>query len=342
MKAILTGGLGFIGYNFYDLFKDGVEFLVVDKRSYASNPYAEKNISNLVVLDISNPRINGLVEEFAPDVIFHFAAESHVDRSIIDASAFVRSNVVGTCQLLEATKQFVERHPDRSVRFVHVSTDEVYGSLGEDGAFVEETPLAPNSPYSASKAASDCFVRAYHETHKLDTVTTRCSNNYGPWQFPEKLIPLMICQALDEKPLPVYGKGQNVRDWIYVEDHCRGVMAAALKGKSGEVYNFGGRAERANIDVVKNILSLLGKNEGLIQFVADRKGHDFRYAMDCAKAERELGWRPELSFDEGLARTVKWCVDNREWLDFVRSDTYQEYYRKNYQQRESTRVREQT
>jgi dTDP-glucose 4,6-dehydratase len=255
----------------------------------------------------------------------HFAAESHVDRSILDAAAFIETNVKGTLTLLNAALEA------KLGRFVHVSTDEVYGSLSEtDPAFTEETPIAANSPYSASKAASDLLVRAFVHTHKLDAVTTRCSNNYGPYHFPEKLIPLMITNAVEGKQLPVYGEGKNIRDWIYVVDHCEGVARALEAGKSGEIYNLGGLSERRNIDVVKGILKILGKSESLIKYVEDRKGHDWRYAIDCSKAERELGWKPSVKFEQGLELTVKWYLDNEPWWREVKSGAYREFYDKYY------------
>jgi dTDP-glucose 4,6-dehydratase len=246
------------------------------------------------------------------DAVIHFAAETHVDRSIEESSTFIRTNVLGTQVLLEATKRHLVK------KFIHVSTYEVYGSLGENGIFSEETPLAPNSPYSASKAASDLLSRAYFKTYGLPVCITRCSNNYGPRQFPEKLIPLMIASALEDKPLPVYGDGLNIRDWIYVEDHCRGIMSVLLKGKPGEVYNFGGNTEMTNLSVVKKILHLLGKPESLIEFVLDRPGHDYRYAIDISKAKAHLGWSPVWTFCEGLENTIKWYLDNPRWPSKVR------------------------
>jgi len=250
----------------------------------------------------------------------NFAAESHVDRSIVGALPFIETNVVGTQVMLDVARQAGVS------RFIHVSTDEVYGSLGPQGAFTESTPLAPNSPYSASKAASDLLVRAAWHTHGYPTIITRCSNNYGPYQFPEKLIPLMISNALDDKPLPVYGQGANVRDWIHVEDHCRGILAVIERGRPGEVYNLGGRSERANIDVVREILRQLGKSESLIRFVNDRPGHDLRYAIDCTKAEAELGWTRKWDFTTGLAHTIRWYRDHEDWWRRVRDGSYQKFY----------------
>ena len=247
------------------------------------------------------------------DYVVHFAAESHVDRSILGADEFVRTNVLGTQVMLDLARECdVER-------YLQVSTDEVYGELDDTGLFEESMPLLPNSPYSASKAGGDLLVRSYYETHKMPVLTTRCSNNYGPYQFPEKLIPLMVLNALEDKPLPVYGSGKNVRDWIYVKDHCLGVESVLQKGRFGEVYNLGGQSEKQNIDVVKSILSILDKSESLITYVEDRKGHDFRYAIDFSKAKNELGWRPTVTFEEGLESTVKWYLDNKEWREALQA-----------------------
>jgi dTDP-glucose 4,6-dehydratase len=264
------------------------------------------------------------------DAIINFAAESHVDRSIEDPSAFMKTNVFGTFVLLEAVRKvFSKQH----IRFVHISTDEVYGSLGETGAFIEETPLAPNSPYSASKSAADMLVRAYHRTYGLPTVITRCSNNFGPYQFPEKLIPLMISNAIEDKELPIYGDGMHVRDWIYVEDHCRALDVVLHHGREGEVYNIGGRSERANLVVAQTILDRLGKPHSLIRFVTDRPGHDRRYAIDFSKIERELGWKPSISFEEGISRTVEWYLTHREWWKKIKTREYLDYYKRMYGQR---------
>ena len=254
----------------------------------------------------------------------HFAAESHVDRSILSGLPFVQSNVCGTQILLdEARKRGVDR-------FVHVSTDEVYGSLGKEGLFTEETPLAPNSPYSASKASSDMLVRAAFKTHGFPALITRCSNNYGPWQFPEKLIPLMIANAREGRPLPVYGDGMQIRDWLYVQDHCEAILAVLEKGTPGEVYNIGGHNEYPNIEIVKRILGALDKPESLITYVKDRPGHDRRYAIDASKIERELGWTPRYTFEEALPMTIQWYLANDEWLERVRSGAYREYYQLQY------------
>ena len=254
----------------------------------------------------------------------NFAAESHVDRSILDSGPFVRTNVIGTQILLDAARQFAVP------RFLQVSTDEVYGSLGEAGYFTEETPLAPNSPYSASKAAADMLVRSYVHTFHLNAVITRCSNNYGPYQFPEKIIPLFVSNLLRNEAVPVYGDGLNVRDWIHVHDHCRGIDLAWRHGQGGEVYNFGGEAERTNLELVHALLRSLGKPTSLIKFVKDRPGHDRRYAIDCTKAKRELGWAPKWNFEDGLAATIEWYLKNPNWVDHVRSGEYRKYYQKQY------------
>jgi dTDP-glucose 4,6-dehydratase len=335
-RILVTGGAGFIGANF--LLRavpahQEIAFVNLDKGTYAANPDNLTAISGLpnyrfVRADLAERlEVEAVLAEYAPDWIIHFAAESHVDRSIVRPDDFIRTNVLGTFHLLEACR--AGWSGDNHL-FVHVSTDEVYGSLGEEGAFTEQTPYDPSSPYSASKASSDLFVQAYHRTYGLPAVTTNCSNNYGPRQFPEKLIPLMILNALEGKPLPVYGAGRNVRDWIYVEDHCAAIWQVARCGRLGERYNIGGNCERANLDVVRAICRLVaqatGRAEaeiaGLITFVADRAGHDFRYAMDNTKIRRELGWEPTVDFDEGLARTVAWYLDNPEWVRRVRTGEY--------------------
>ena len=315
---LVTGGAGFIGSNFVisTLQATGEPIVNLDKLTYAGS---RKNLDELgndsrhtfVQGDICDRKlVRSLLEKHRPRAIVHFAAESHVDRSIAGPAAFVETNVVGTFSLLEEARAFPQ------MRFVHVSTDEVYGSLGaDDPAFRETNPYAPNSPYAASKAASDHLVRAYHHTYGLQTVTTNCSNNYGPRQYPEKLIPLMITNALAGKPLPVYGDGRNVRDWLYVLDHCEAVRVVLERGRPGETYNIGGGAEIANIDLVKKLCALLdklrpGRYADLITFVQDRPGHDRRYAMNSSKIERELGWRPRESFDSGLEKTVRWYVEN--------------------------------
>ena len=331
-KILVTGGAGFIGSNFVRMMLAETDHQIVnlDLLTYAGNL---ENLSDVeghanytfVRGDIVDPK--AMTEVFAqhqPEVVVHFAAESHVDRSVLDATAFVQTNVIGTQVLLDQSRHHGVR------RFVHVSTDEVYGSLGAWGYFTEETPLQSNSPYSSSKAGSDLLVRAAVHTHDMDCVITRCSNNYGPYQFPEKLIPLMIANALEDKPLPIYGDGKNVRDWIHVLDHCRGIRRAMEDGQKGEVYNFGGDAERENLFVVKKILELVGKGEDLLTYVKDRPGHDRRYAMDSSKARAQLGWTPDYTFEQGLEQTVQWYLDNKPWWERVRSGAYQEYYEKQY------------
>lgn len=332
-RILVTGGAGFIGSNFihYWLKEREGEVINLDLLTYAGNlenlaDVADHPRYRFVRGDIAD---RGLVEGLLDGVeaVVNFAAESHVDRSIHDAGAFIRSNVAGTQVLLDAAKS-------RGVgRFLQISTDEVYGSLGPEGAFTEETPLAPNSPYSASKAAADLLVRAYHHTYGLDAVITRCSNNYGPYQFPEKLIPLMVTNVLEGKELPVYGDGLNVRDWIHVVDHCRAIDAVLHRGKAGEVYNVGAGEEHANLELVKAILRLLGRPESLIRFVADRPGHDRRYAIDSTKIQRELGWRPKVGFAEGMASTVEWYVKHRNWWEKIKSGAYRDYYERMYENR---------
>ena len=326
MKRILvTGGCGFIGSNFvrFELENDPqIHVVNLDALTYAGN------LDNLADLD-GHPRyrfVKGdvadgpFVRELAAegfDAVVHFAAESHVDRSIGDALPFLRTNVVGTQCLLDAARAAA------TPRFVQVSTDEVYGTLGpDDPAFTESTPLAPNSPYAASKAGADLLVRAAHHTHGMNTIVTRCSNNYGPYQFPEKLIPLFVTNAFADIPLPVYGDGRQVRDWIHVLDHCRGVDAALRHGQAGRIYNFGGRSERFNMDVTRLVLQLTGKPESLIRHVTDRPGHDRRYAVECGLADRELGWRPTVTFEAGLAETVDWYRNHPDWVERVKSGAY--------------------
>jgi dTDP-glucose 4,6-dehydratase len=275
------------------------------------------------------PQMQDLVSK-GVDAVVNFAAESHVDRSIEDPTAFMKTNVFGTFVLLETLRKVFQK---QRILFLHVSTDEVYGSLGESGAFSEETPLAPNSPYAASKTAADMMVRAYCQTYGLPAVITRCSNNYGPYQFPEKLIPLMISNAMEDKELPMYGDGLNIRDWIHVEDHCRGLDVVLHRGRKGEVYNIGGRSERTNLSVAQAILDHLGKPHSLIRFVADRPGHDRRYAMDFSKIEKELGWSPLVTFEEGIRRTVEWYQTYRQWWKKIKTGEYLDYYKRMYDQR---------
>jgi dTDP-glucose 4,6-dehydratase len=334
MKTILvTGGAGFIGSNFVRYFLEthpDLKIVNFDKLTYAGN------LENLTDIQ-GNPRysfvrgdicdraqVDAAFQKHAVDAVVHFAAESHVDRSILGAGVFISTNVLGTQVLLDVARE-------RGVeRFLHVSTDEVYGSLGATGKFTESTPLHPNSPYAASKASSDLIALAYEHTFGLSVVLTRCSNNYGPYQFPEKLIPLMIANAVDNKPLPVYGEGLNVRDWLHVTDHCRGIDVVLHRGKVGEVYNIGGNNEWKNIDIVRLLLKSLGKPESLIKYVKDRPGHDRRYAIDASKLTRELGWSPSLGFEEGLARTIAWYRDHETWWRRVMSGEYLEYYRQQY------------
>jgi dTDP-glucose 4,6-dehydratase len=323
-KLLVTGGYGFIGSNFVrSMLEEHPDRTIVnlDKVTYAGNPdnlidlEADDRLINVRGDICDRPTVEALFAEHQFDAVVHFAAESHVDRSITGPEQFILTNVLGTQVLLDVARHAWQGCYD-SRRFVHVSTDEVYGALKEDGGFfTETTPLAPNSPYSASKCGSDLVARSYFKTYGFPVVITRCSNNYGPYQFPEKLIPLMITNALHDKPLPVYGDGLYVRDWLYVVDHCRAIEAVLAKGRCGEVYNIGGENEKKNIDLVKSILDRLGKPHNLIRHVTDRLGHDRRYAIDAAKIRRELGWRPTVSPDEGLELTVKWYLDNRAWWE---------------------------
>jgi len=338
MKILVTGGCGFIGSNFvHYLLETYPDYSVinVDKLTYAGNL---ENLSHLSHSpryhfhrgDIAEAsEMEGLIAE-GVDAIVNFAAESHVDRSIEDPTAFMKTNVFGTFVLLEALRKSFSKQP---IPFLHVSTDEVYGSLGDTGAFTEETTLAPNSPYAASKTAADMMVRAYFHTYGLPVIITRCSNNYGPYQFPEKLIPLMISNAMEDKELPMYGDGLNVRDWIYVEDHCRALDTVLHRGRKGEVYNIGGRSERTNLSVAQAILDHLGKPHSLLRFVTDRPGHDRRYAMDFSKIERELGWRPLVPFEEGIQRTIAWYQSNPQWWQKIKTGEYLDYYKRMYEHR---------
>ncbi|MFK2900929.1 dTDP-glucose 4,6-dehydratase [Dyella jejuensis] len=342
MKVLLvTGGAGFIGANFVlQAIAKGFRVVNLDKLTYAGNvdtlkPLADDGQHVFVRGDIGDrDLLQRLLTKHQPDSVINFAAESHVDRSIDAPTAFIHTNVVGTLALLESVRDFwrnLESPARDAFRFLHVSTDEVYGSLGAEGKFTESTPYAPNSPYSASKAASDHLVRAFHHTYGLPTLTTNCSNNYGPNQFPEKLIPLVIQKALAGEPLPVYGDGLNIRDWLYVGDHCSAIRRVLEAGRVGETYNVGGNAERTNITVVKTICALLDerrpladgrKRESLITYVKDRPGHDRRYAIDASKIERELGWRPSQSFESGIAKTVDWYLDNQAWVQRVLDGSY--------------------
>lgn len=332
MKIIVTGGAGFIGGNFvhYMLKKhDDYKIICVDSLTYAGNmetlaPVMDNPNFRFVKADITDrDAINKLFEEEHPDMVVNFAAESHVDRSIENPGVFLNTNIIGTQVMLDACRKYGIQ------RFHQVSTDEVYGDLPLDRPdlfFMETTPIHTSSPYSASKASADLLVQAYHRTFKLPVTISRCSNNYGPYHFPEKLIPLMIANALNDKPLPVYGKGENVRDWLYVEDHCKAIDLIIHNGRVGEVYNIGGHNEMTNIDIVKIIIKALGKSEDLITYVTDRAGHDMRYAIDPTKIHTELGWLPETMFAEGIQKTIEWYLNNREWWENIISGEYQTYY----------------
>ncbi len=331
--VLVTGGAGFIGSNLVRLLRrerPGWTVVNLDKLTYAGNAESLSDLRGdpkhvFVRGDIANAElVDHLIRAHAIDAILNLAAESHVDRSILGPGIFVETNVSGTQVLLEAARQAGVR------RFVQVSTDEVYGSLGAAGKFTESTPLRPSSPYSASKAAADLLALAYAHTFGVDVVVTRCSNNYGPFQFPEKLIPLMIANALEGRRLPVYGDGMQVRDWIHVDDHCRALLAALENGRSGEVYNFGSDNEWPNLAIVSRLLEILGKGRELIEHVRDRPGHDRRYAIDAAKARGELGWAPRIAFADGLKDTVAWYLQNRGWWDRVRTGEYRTYYERNY------------
>jgi dTDP-glucose 4,6-dehydratase len=332
MRVLVTGGAGFIGSNFvHYMLKNYPSYDVInfDLLTYAGNLENLAEVQDnprytFVKGDITDRETVKQVFDRGVDVVVHFAAESHVDRSILEPDIFVKTNVLGTQVLLDAAKAYGVK------KFVHVSTDEVYGTLGETGLFTETTPLAPNSPYSASKAGSDLLVRAYYETFGLPVNITRCSNNYGPYQFPEKLIPLMIANALNDKPLPVYGDGLNIRDWLYVEDHCSAIDLVLHKGVNGEVYNVGGNNERTNIQIVRTILSELGKPESLIQYVQDRPGHDRRYGIDATKIRTELGWTPKHHFETGIKETIRWYLEHQDWWKRIRSGEYQTYYAEQY------------
>mgnify|MGYP002752537665 CR=1 FL=1 len=339
MKIIVTGGAGFIGGNFvhYMVNKYPEDMIInLDLLTYAGNLETLKPVENalnykFVKGDIADRAfIFKLFEEEKPDVVINFAAESHVDRSITDPESFVRTNVLGTTTLMDAAREFGVK------RYHQVSTDEVYGDLPLDRPdlfFTEETPLHTSSPYSSSKAAADLFVLAYHRTYGLPVTISRCSNNYGPYHFPEKLIPLIISRALANEELPVYGKGENVRDWLHVKDHCSAIDLIVRKGKVGEVYNVGGHNERTNLEVVKTILKVLDKPESLIRFVSDRPGHDMRYAIDPTKIENELGWKPEYNFDTGIVQTIEWYLNNREWWEHIVSGEYTKYFEEMYANR---------
>jgi dTDP-glucose 4,6-dehydratase len=330
-QVLVTGGCGFIGSNFVRFLLQAAPDIRVtnlDRLTYAGNP---ANLTDIA----DDPRYRFVHGDIADrelvcsllggvDCLFNFAAESHVDRSIHDSGPFVRTNVVGTQVLLDAAREF------QVPRYLQISTDEVYGSLGPTGAFTEETPLAPNSPYSASKAAADLLVRSYVHTFGVPAMITRCSNNYGPFQFPEKLLPLFITNLLANEPVPVYGDGQNVRDWIHVRDHCAAVYAVWKKGQPGEVYNIGGESERTNLQITHALLDALGKPRSLIRYVKDRPGHDRRYAIDCSKMKRELGWQPSVKFEEGLRDTIRWYQEHSDWVANIKSGEYLRYIERQY------------
>lgn len=348
MKHLLiTGGCGFIGANFIRFLLEESDFagrvINVDKLTYAGNPENLAQVAKrfkdrytFIKADIADQKaMNRIFELFPIDSICHLAAESHVDRSIAAPDQFIRTNVMGTFRLLESAR----KHQDRMVWFHHVSTDEVFGSLGPKGKFIETTPYQPSSPYSASKASSDHLVRSYHKTYGLPVTISNCSNNYGPYQFPEKLIPLVISNAFHGKPLPVYGDGKNIRDWLFVKDHCRAILTIMKKGRNGETYNVGGQAERSNIHVVEKICDILDQYKGplpnkprknLITFVKDRPGHDFRYAIDSTKLQNELKWKPVESFESGLEKTVQWYLDNQQWVSRVKSGQYRDWIQSHY------------
>lgn len=343
MKTYLvTGGAGFIGSNYieYMLGKYGkdIKIINVDLLTYAGNLENLKSVENsenyqFIKADICDKnQIEDIFNQNSIDYVIHFAAESHVDRSIKNPEVFVQTNVLGTIVLLNATKKAWETENGfiKDKKYVQVSTDEVYGSLGEDGFFTENTPLDPHSPYSASKASADMLVKSYFDTYNMPVNITRCSNNYGPYQFPEKLIPLMINNALSDKPLPVYGTGKNVRDWLYVEDHAKAIDMVTQNGKLGEIYNIGGHNEKQNIDIVNIILEQLNKSKDLIKYVEDRKGHDKRYAIDPTKIKNDLGWYPETCFADGIKKTIEWYLQNQEWMKNVTSGDYQKYYNEMY------------
>jgi dTDP-glucose 4,6-dehydratase len=343
---LITGGAGFIGSHLTRLFVtkyNNYKIVNLDKLTYAGNlenlkDIEEKSNYSFVKGDITDiDFIKQLFEEHRFTAVLHCAAESHVDRSITDPLAFVKTNVLGTTTLLQTAKEFWKEDFTNKL-FYHISTDEVYGSLGEEGFFTEETSYDPRSPYSASKASSDHFVRAFYHTYNLPVVISNCSNNYGPYHFPEKLIPLCINNILNKKPLPIYGKGENIRDWLFVEDHVRAIDVIFHNGKIGETYNIGGHNEWKNIDIIKELCKQMdakldrekGESEKLITFVKDRAGHDMRYAIDATKLTKELGWKPSLQFEEGLSKTIDWYLNNKEWMDDVTSGTYQKYYQEQY------------
>lgn len=346
-NLLITGGAGFIGSNFvhYMLEHTDCNIINLDLLTYAGNldnlsDIAESHRYHFIKGDIGDRAlVESLFAQYDIDTVVNFAAESHVDRSIEQPELFLTTNILGTQVLLDTAKKHWNLHGNdkysreykAGVKFLQVSTDEVYGALGATGMFVETMPLLPNSPYSASKAGADLLVRAYHETYGLPVNITRCSNNYGPYQFPEKLIPLMINNCLHDKPLPVYGDGMQVRDWLHVADHCSAIATVLEKGVDGEVYNIGGNNEKANIDIVKRILATLGKDESLIQYVKDRPGHDRRYAIDNTKITTQLGWAPRYTFEQGIAETIDWYLAHQDWIEKIVSGEYANYYEKMYQ-----------
>lgn len=348
-KLLITGGAGFIGSHVVRLMVNkypDTQVFNLDNLTYAGNLANLTDIENksnyqFLKIDIlDQEKIDRLFESYDFDAVLHLAAESHVDRSITHPLEFIHTNILGTVNLLNAARKYWQK-PYEGKRFFHISTDEVYGSLGSEGLFTESTAYDPRSPYSASKASSDHFVRAYHHTYGLPVVISNCSNNYGPNQFPEKLIPLFINNIIHMKPLPVYGKGENVRDWLYVEDHAQAIDLILRKGKNGETYNIGGHNEWKNLDLIRVLCNILdkklerepGRSESLITYVKDRAGHDLRYAIDAGKLQRELGWKPSLQFEEGLEKTVDWYLNNKTWLEQVTSGAYQNYYQQQYEKR---------
>ena len=336
MKNILvTGAAGFIGANFVEYFVNkhpDYKVVVVDKLTYAGNMANLDKVKDKISFEKADicdfEKMKEIFDKYDINGVIHFAAESHVDNSIKNPFVFTHTNVIGTHTLLETAKQKWGEGSEN--KFVHISTDEVYGALGEDGYFTEKSPIQPSSPYSASKASSDLIAFAYHTTYKMNVNVTNCSNNYGPYQHNEKLIPHMIKLAMNNEKLPVYGTGKNIRDWLYVEDHCKAIDMVFHKGVAGERYNIGGHNEKRNIDIVKLILKRLGKSEDLIQYVEDRKGHDYRYAIDPSKIKAELGWEPETKFEDGIKKTIQWYLDNKEWWETIISGEYQNYYEKMY------------
>jgi dTDP-glucose 4,6-dehydratase len=338
VKVLVTGGAGFIGSNFVRFLlsaRRDVEIVNFDKLTYAGNPESLADVAqdpryHFICRDITDQNAVGELFGRGFDAVVHFAAETHVDRSIENASPFLQTNIVGTRCLLEAVREF------RHVRFIHISTDEVYGSTPAEVKFKEEAPLDPRSPYAASKASAEHFVTAYANTFGISSVILRCTNNFGPFQFPEKLIPLMIANASEDKPLPIYGDGMQERDWLFVEDYCRAIALALEQAKPGSTYNVSSGVSQPNLKVVRTILQFLGKPESLLQYVKDRPGHDRRYALDSSKIQRELGWSPTVSFEDGIRRTIEWYKGNSEWLDHARSGEYRNYYERHYNRRSET------